>query len=179
MKKFTEKHKKKLSEAHKGKPGYWTGKKRPDISKKLTGRNITWKKKISKANKGKIPWNKGKKTGPLSEEHKQKISQSISTVFRNRPTKIETIVYEELNKRNIKFEKQYLVGRFIVDAYIPKDNLIIEVDGIYWHSLENIIKRDKARDAYFKKCGYNLLRIKEEVIHTGEFKSFLDNIKKD
>jgi len=34
------------------------------------------KKKISKSNKGKVPPNKGKKTGPLSEEHKKKISKS-------------------------------------------------------------------------------------------------------
>lgn len=34
--------------------------------------------KMSNSKKGNIPWNKGKKTGPLSEEHKQKMSKSLS-----------------------------------------------------------------------------------------------------
>ena len=34
------------------------------------------KRKISENCKGRIPWNKGLKTGPLSEEHKEKIRQS-------------------------------------------------------------------------------------------------------
>jgi len=32
--------------------------------------------KMSNSKKGSIPWNKGKKTGPLSEEHKQKMSKA-------------------------------------------------------------------------------------------------------
>ena len=35
------------------------------------------KRKRSEANKGKAPWNKGKKTGPLSKEHKQKVSVAV------------------------------------------------------------------------------------------------------
>ena len=31
--------------------------------------------KNSEAHKGKTPWNKGKKCGPLSEQHKQKLSE--------------------------------------------------------------------------------------------------------
>jgi group I intron endonuclease len=34
--------------------------------------------KMSESKKDSIPWNKGKKTGPLSEQHKQKMSDSLS-----------------------------------------------------------------------------------------------------
>ena len=33
--------------------------------------------------KGKIPWNKGKLTGPLSQEHKNKISNSVRKFYEN------------------------------------------------------------------------------------------------
>ena len=42
------------------------------------------KLKISNANKGKSAWNKGLKTGPLSNEHKEKLSKKGKTIKRNR-----------------------------------------------------------------------------------------------
>lgn len=81
-------------------------------------------------------------------------------------TSIEKKVYEELKRRGLLFEKQKLInGRFLVDAYIPNLNLIIEADGNYWHSREDIIKRDKAKNAYLTKCGFNLLRLTETEIN--------------
>lgn len=67
-------------------------------------------------------------------------------------------------------------GWFLVDAYIPKLNLIIEVDGEHWHSLQNIIKKDKAENAYLKKCGYKMLRIREYEIKDGTFLNKLNTI---
>ena len=82
------------------------------------------------------------------------------------PTSIETKVYEELKKRGFLFEQQkFINGKFIVDAYIPVLNLVIECDGDYWHSLERVQKRDKAKNAYLIKCGFNLLRLTETEIN--------------
>lgn len=82
MRKFTKEHKKKLSEAHKGRHGYWTGKKRGKWTEEHK-RKISESLKGKSKNKGKIPWNKGKKTGPLSEEHKKKISKSCNKGLTN------------------------------------------------------------------------------------------------
>lgn len=82
-----------------------------------------------------------------------------------KPTSIETKVYEELKKTGYLFETQKVIGgKFIVDAFIPKLNLVIEVDGSYWHSLDRIIKKDKAENAYLAKCGYKVLRIPENKV---------------
>ena len=96
---FTEETKKKMSEAHKGKPSWNKGKHHSDdtkkriseankghsvtketkrkISKANKGKHLSEeaKRKISKVHKGKPSWNKGKKCGPLSEEHKKKLSE--------------------------------------------------------------------------------------------------------
>src|SRR3990167_6045896 len=87
------------------------------------------------------------------------------------PTSIEKIVYNFLKSKGIIFEKQkFIEGKFIVDVYIPDFNLIIECDGNYWHSLDKVIKRDKAKNAYLSACGYNLLRLSETEINNGSFK---------
>ena len=86
------------------------------------------------------------------------------------PTSIEKIVYDELKKRGLVFEKQKLInGKFLVDAYIPSLNLIIEADGDYWHSLDRVRKKDKAENAYLTKCNYKLLRLSEREINDGSF----------
>ena len=91
------------------------------------------------------------------------------------PTSIEKKVYEELRLRRLLFETQKIVnGKFLVDAYIPSLNLIIECDGDYWHSLERVKKKDKAENAYLIKCGFNLLRLSETEINNENFKNRLE-----
>lgn len=93
-----------------------------------------------------------------------------------KPTLIEKKVYDELKKRGLLFETQKIInGRFLVDAYIPNLNLIIEADGDYWHSLERVQKKDKAENAYLTKCGFNLVRWREADINT-DVKSLFNRI---
>ena len=66
-----------------GNAGYWTGKKRPDISEKLskslTGRHLTEEHKLHiSQNNGR--GNLGK---PMPEERKKKLSQSMSNKYAN------------------------------------------------------------------------------------------------
>ena len=81
------------------------------------------------------------------------------------PTSIEKIIYQKLKDFGIIYESQYVVGnRFIVDAFLPDHNIIIEVDGSYWHSLDRVRNKDKAENAYLKKCGYRVIRIPEKEV---------------
>lgn len=87
------------------------------------------------------------------------------------PTSIEKKLYDELKARGLLFETQKLInGKFWVDAYIPHLNLIIEADGGYWHSLDKVVKRDRSKDIYLTKCGFNILRLSEAEINNGTFK---------
>jgi very-short-patch-repair endonuclease len=143
--------------------------------------------------KGFIPWNKGT-IGIMKSWNKNKKCPQISRTLRERgikppylsgiiaqqnskePTSIEKKVYDELKERGILFEKQKLInGRFLVDAYIPSLNLIIEADGNYWHSLDRTVKKDKAENAYLTTCGFNLLRLTETEINNGSFREKITN----
>lgn len=144
--------------------------------------------------KGQTSWNKGK-IDVYSKESREKMSKSrkgkypksyyaklgaISTAKQNKikePTSIEKKVYNELKLRGLLFETQKLIkGKFVVDAYIPSLNLVIEADGDYWHSLEENKNRDKSKNAYLSTCGYNLLRLSETEINDGSFKNKLRRV---
>ena len=173
---------------NKGKTGYSTSRK-GQIHTDQT------KEKISKARKGK---NLGNKQGfqkgqvaykinftaairrKMSEARKGKYSKSyyanmgtastIKNNHRKTPTSIEVKLYEELKNRGLLFETQKLInGKFVVDAYIPSLNLVIEADGDYWHSLPENKARDRSKNGYLKVSGYNLLRVSETEINNGEF----------
>jgi len=51
-----------------------------------------------------------------------------------------------------------------VDIIISDKKIIIQWDGDYWHSKPKRKKLDESQDAYFKKCGYKVIRIKESEI---------------
>jgi len=137
---------------------------------------------VKKHRKQKGSWNKGIK-GKKSHSYGHKLYVTDKNKRREyallgrqaldrskKPTNIERIVYAYLEKRNIVFEKQKLVNkRFLVDVFIPKNNLVIECDGEYWHNLDRVKKKDKAENAYLDKCGFNMLRLKEGEILNNNF----------
>jgi very-short-patch-repair endonuclease len=56
------------------------------------------------------------------------------------------------------------LGKFVPDFYSPSRKVIIEVDGIYWHSLPKIREKDTFKRAYFHKMGYRLYRFTDADI---------------
>lgn len=47
----------------------------------------------------------------------------------------------------------------VPDFHSPERKIVVEVDGVYWHSKPEIIKRDKSKTAYWQKMGYQIFRI--------------------
>jgi len=81
-------------------------------------------------------------------------------------TSIEKKMANELDIRGIVYIEQYNVdNRFIADFYLPKQNIIIECDGVYWHNLPEVKARDKRKDIYYKSQGYSLYRFWESEIN--------------
>lgn len=64
----------------------------------------------------------------------------------------------------IEYQKPFLVGGriFYPDFYIPKLKLIVEIDGGYHYTQEQI-KKDGERDAILSMHGYGVYRIPNEV----------------
>lgn len=132
-------------------------------------------------------WNKGK---TLTEENKKRISETckrkgirppdVQSVRENRrrnmligrltqlkknPTKPEIKLAKKLDAMGLEHISQHpMYSKFIVDEWIPKLNLIIEVDGRYWHSKFAQMKKDQSKTAYLTKCGHKVVRIWDDEL---------------
>ncbi|WP_164745631.1 DUF559 domain-containing protein [Neobacillus mesonae] len=82
-------------------------------------------------------------------------------------TSIEVKMANELSVRGIEYIEQYILGdKFRLDFLLPEYNIVIECDGNYWHTLPKTVKRDKAKNAYIKACGFSLYRFWESEINS-------------
>ncbi|PYE51651.1 hypothetical protein HUB98_06415 [Paenibacillus barcinonensis] len=99
-----------------------------------------------------------------------------STMLKNfSETKPEKAVREYLDSNHVTYETQKsMYDKFVVDFYLPKEKIVIEVLGDYWHAnptkygktdnlipltpkQERQINKDKARKAYLETCGHKVI----------------------
>lgn len=96
--------------------------------------------------------------------------------YKSRDTKPELILANLLNEVSIRFIKQFSIFRYYCDFYLPDYNLIIEVDGDYWHAnpkkysaedeiggkkmkAQQIWEVDQKKSDSIISQGFNLMRI--------------------
>ena len=75
-------------------------------------------------------------------------------------TDSERVLWSRLRDKQIfgvQAYRQKPIGGYIVDFYIPKAKLVIEVDGSQ-HSLNENVEKDRERDRYMKSVGIQVLR---------------------
>lgn len=135
---------------------------------------------------------------PKSKEHKENLSETAKERWSdpkerekqryrrlkyfaekqfNKKSKLEYKFEGLLNELNVEFKQQYPINGYLFDFYIPNKNLLIEVDGDWYHfneavhSLplspiqENTIKNDNIKNDLAEKLGYNLIRFWESDIN--------------
>jgi very-short-patch-repair endonuclease len=98
---------------------------------------------------------------------------------RKNPTEAEKILWSELRSLALghKFRQQHLIDNFIVDFVCLSRKLIIEVDGDY-HFTEEQIQLDKERTAVLSELGYKVIRFTNDDVLTN-IHSVLDKIQKE
>lgn len=80
-------------------------------------------------------------------------------------TAIEKIVAGILEEFGLTFERQKVIGHYVVDFFIPTLNLIVEADGDYWHNIPKVKEKDELRNELLTgKMGFRLLRLWESEI---------------
>ncbi|MFV1975771.1 MAG: endonuclease domain-containing protein [Candidatus Scalindua sp.] len=73
----------------------------------------------------------------------------------------EVLFWQQVHKKKFKgldFDRQKIIGNYIVDFYCPNQNVVIEIDG---SSHNNKQEYDEERDAYLKGLGLTIIHIKD------------------
>ena len=91
-------------------------------------------------------------------------------------TKEELYVLSILKKNNIEYKFQPILGFYIMDFLLPIKMINIEIDGKIHDSRKEY---DKRRDVFVQKCGFSVLRIKNEDVFEYDFKSIVELPDKD
>lgn len=87
-----------------------------------------------------------------------------TTANRNNPSNVEKKLANYLIEHKISFICQFKYKLGVADFYI-KPNLIIEVDGDYWHNLPKVKERDKRQTLFLEGEGYTVLHLWEHDIN--------------
>lgn len=95
-----------------------------------------------------------------------KYNKKIRANLRNNQTKYEKILWGRLKGRQIKgvkFNRQYGIGRYILDFYCPKAKIAIELDGNQ-HYIEEGLEYDEVRTKFLNSLGIKVLRFKNKEV---------------
>jgi len=120
----------------------------------------------------------------------KKILQSKANKMSNSMTSPEEVFANILKEIGVKYETQKVIGAKIFDFFIPHKNMIVEVDGDYWHAnplvYENKelnktqtrnVKNDKFKEVLARGYGYVLERVWEYDLNNN-YKKEKDRFKK-
>lgn len=103
--------------------------------------------------------------------------KGVAQHLRKHMTKEEKkIWYEFLKKLPVTVQRQKVIGNYIVDFYVAKKQLVIEIDG-FQHGKEENREKDAERDAALKDSGISVLRITNYEINN-YFESVCNRILK-
>jgi len=163
---MSKEHKEKISKFMTGKPGRFTGHKHSEETKKIQSeKRKEWYKK------GNEPWTKN---NPHTSETIEKI------FFKRSMNRLEKFVASILEENNIPYHFQFFLKNKdgICKSYdfkIKNKNILIEIDGDYWHGgpginkhffkLEETKQNDLFKDQLAKDNGFSLIRIWESNIY--------------
>lgn len=120
-----------------------------------------------------------KKANPaLAKMNKAKMLKSKASSMSDKMTSPERVFSKMMKELGVEIVSQKVVKNKIYDFYIPSKNMVIEVDGDYWHAnpliyegkelnkiqLKNV-RNDKKKDSLAIGYGFLIERVWEHDLH--------------
>ena len=92
--------------------------------------------------------------------------KALSQHLRKNMTDAENTLWLKLRRKQLKghqFYRQKIIGKYIIDFYCPKANLVIELDGGQHYS-ETGQAKDRTRDDVLTEMGIKVLRFSDRDV---------------
>ncbi|MBQ7603862.1 MAG: DUF559 domain-containing protein [Clostridia bacterium] len=100
----------------------------------------------------------------MLRKHNKYIVPAARTLRKNMTDEEKRLWFDFLRTYPVRFSRQKILGRYIVDFYCAKANLVIELDGSQ-HYTEYGITRDDERTRFLEKYRLKVVRILNSDIH--------------
>ena len=100
----------------------------------------------------------------MERKHNPKLVPSAKNLRKNMTNEERHLWYEFLRDYPIRFSRQKILGKYIVDFYCAKANLVIEIDGSQ-HFEAKGINEDIKRTEFLKGYGLTVIRIPNNEIN--------------
>ncbi len=110
----------------------------------------------------------------MDRKHNKSIVHIAKTLRRNMTKEERHLWYDFLRAYPIKFSRQKVLGKYIVDFYSAQAKLVIELDGSQ-HYEKSVIKEDGDRTAYLEQYGVKVIRIPNNQLNQN-FKGVCEHI---
>lgn len=132
--------------------------------------NLTVESKEEKTKKQKARWADRREDTETFEKYLKNLSErrleylkehGITLPKKGKMTSLEKRFIDFLTEHNIEYKFQHLLEGKNYDFFLPSLNLLVEVDGEYWHRMPQAIKNDIEKHIIAKTLDYKLLRITE------------------
>ena len=129
---------------------------------------------------------------PMTDVFTNKKRSEIMSKIRSENTEIERLIFRELCRRGIYFQRHYKKAQGKPDIALPKKKKALFIGGDFWHGrnfskqkkrlpkkywlskIENNIKNDRRNRLVLKKHGWKVMRIWENQLE----KDFPGSMKK-
>jgi hypothetical protein len=90
-------------------------------------------------------------------------SEFVGTLKKGR-SKPELSVLGGLSSLGLSPISQYKFNGFYIDIAFPDKRLLVEIDGVYWHSRPVTKSKDEFVNRLASRCGYRLLRFSDKEV---------------
>ncbi|MBR2488869.1 MAG: endonuclease domain-containing protein [Clostridia bacterium] len=93
----------------------------------------------------------------MNKTNNQKLTPNAKTLRKNMTKEERHLWYDFLKSLPITFNRQKVIGNYIVDFYCAKAKIVIELDGSQHYETSGQ-KSDKKRDEYLNNLGITVFR---------------------
>lgn len=114
------------------------------------------------------------------EKKHNKALVPVARMLRKNMTKEEKhLWYDFLRTYPVKFLRQKVLGKYVVDFYCAKAKMVIELDGSQHHE-ESVAEYDAERTAYLKGFGLSVVRFDNTEINNNFYNvcEYIDRLVK-